>query len=78
MPVKPLPRVSATRHGEMPMNGSGLVTSVSVWTPKVLDGDQVAGADQFAMDSPPRARPARKTVVKLRNETLRVSTEHLL
>src|SRR5258706_15295386 len=36
VPVKPLPPVAATPHGEKPMNGSGLVTTFIGWTPKDL------------------------------------------
>jgi hypothetical protein len=46
--------------------------------PRALAGLQVAGAGQFGMTSPPRARLARKSETKTSNEILRVSTEDLL
>src|SRR5690242_10688142 len=74
----PLPRVSTIRQGGRPMNGSGGVASERVRAPAARVGDQVAGEGQFVMTSPPKARPARESEIKHRNETLRVSIEHLL
>src|SRR5438552_10701488 len=76
-PVKPLPRVSAIRHGVTPMKGRGGV-SESVVTPRVRGGVQVAGACQFAMVSAPRARVPRKNEAMARDERLVVGTENLL
>src|SRR5206468_1048621 len=74
----PLPRVSTIRHGASPINGNGLVKSIAVRPLRDFAGLQVAGADQFGMASPPRARLARKTEVKPRDEALCSRTEHLL
>jgi hypothetical protein len=60
------------------MKGSGGVASERVRTPAARGGDQFAGAAQFVMSSPPKAKPARMNEIEPRNEALRVSTEHLL
>src|SRR5258706_13550529 len=76
-PVNPLPRVSATRHGVIGMKGTGGV-SESVVTPLPRGGVHVAGARQFAIVSPPRARLARRNEARDRDARLRVCTEDLL
>src|SRR5262245_46621128 len=69
-PAKPLPRVSATRHGLTPMKGSGLVTSPSVVTPwEARDGDQVAGAAQFAIPCWASMVPDKTRQTRTKNET---------
>src|SRR5206468_4682719 len=76
-PVNPLPRVSATRHGVIGMNGTGGV-SESVVTPLPRGGVHVAGARQFAIVSTAGARLARRNEARARDARLDACTANLL
>src|SRR2546429_5359201 len=76
-PVKPLPRVSAMRQGVIAMNGRGFVSESAV-IPLVRGGLQLAGADQFGIDSVASVVAASNPVPRTMQERLRAVTRHLL